>query len=90
MWGLRIRSFLLIATGAIWLAASGTSPAAAQDLQQIQADMEAMRAEIKALRKQVQDAQAQASAATSAAASGGKSDLGRARRNFRAKTAGSK
>ena len=75
MWGLRIRSFLLIGTGAVWFATGGTSPAAAQDLQQIQAEMEAMRAEIKALRKQVQDAQAQASAATTAAASGGKSDL---------------
>ncbi len=75
MWGLRICSFLLIATGAIWFAAGGPSPAAAQDLQQIQAEMEAMRAEMKALRKQVQDAQAQASAATTAAASSGKSDL---------------
>ena len=75
MWGLRIRRFLLMGTGVVWLASGGITPAAAQDLQQIQAEMEAMRAEIKALRKQVQDAQAQASAATSAAASSGKSDL---------------
>jgi phosphate-selective porin OprO and OprP len=75
MWGLRIRRFLLMGTGVVWLASGGITPAAAQDLQQIQAEMEAMRAEIKALREQVQDAQAQASAATSAAASSGKSDL---------------
>jgi phosphate-selective porin OprO and OprP len=77
MWGLRkLRSYLLLGTAAVGIACGTTSPATAQDLQQLQAEIEAMRAEMKALRKEVQDARAQASAATSAAAeAGGKSDL---------------
>jgi phosphate-selective porin OprO and OprP len=77
MWGLRkLRSYLLLGTATVGIACGTTSPATAQDLQQLQAEIEAMRAEMKALRKEVQDARAQASAATSAAAeAGGKSDL---------------
>jgi phosphate-selective porin OprO and OprP len=71
----KINRCLLAGAGAMGLMAAGMTGAKAQDLKEIQAQIEQMQATIKALEQQVQDAKAQASAAKTAAESGGMSDL---------------
>lgn len=67
--------YLLAGAGLFGLLALWAPEARAQSMQEIQAQIDQMRATIQVLEKQVQDARAQASAAQTAAANAGVSDL---------------